>query len=742
MRKLVCFTVGFVLACAIGAWWQDPGLLIAGLVLMILSLSCFFFSRQNLKRAALMLFGTGVGLIWIFGFLALTVQPVKDYDNQKVFLEAEIMSFSEETETGIFAEGKVMLDGQSYRADIYLHKEISLVPGDTLKGTFSVKLARDSYSLGQGVLLKVYGAEDVFVSQVEVIPFSYTAPLLRQRLLELLEGLFPEDTKGFAQALLLGERDALSENDTLILQSSGISHVVAVSGMHISILFGLIYELCRKRKWLSAIAGIPVLLLFTAINGFTPSATRACIMQIVLLVSLLADREYDPISSLSFAVLVILAVNPFSILHPGFQLSAGSMLGIFLFSGRIYQYFMDPKRLGRFKAKSIPGRVSAVLMKSFSVTLGAMIFTIPICAYHFSVISILSPVTNLLVLGLITVIFYGVLLCVAAGCIWSAAGGFLAEIISYPIRAVMAVAGFLGNLPGATVNAKNIYMLLWLIFAYGLLLLFLLIKTRKPLLLGACVAAGFLAATVFSYFENHYRDFQMTVLDVGQGQCIILQNDDHCYVVDCGGSSGAQAALLASTTLKDYGFSRIDGLILTHFDQDHIGGVLNLLGKVEVGTIYVPVLEAQSEDSMQILETEIAPIQYVTGQWELPVGDGTITLFPAEKGANAQESGLCVLFQMENCDILITGDRSIRQEQLLLEQRSFPDLEILIAGHHGSGDATGLPLLSATTPEVVIVSSGSNSGYDHPDPEFLRRVESFGCTVLRTDEMGTIIIRR
>ena len=742
MRKLMWFTIGFAGACAIGTQWQDPVILLAGLLLIFLSLTGFFFSSKGLKKAAIALFGMGFGLLWVFGFLAITLQPAKTYHEQEMSLEVEVTNFSWDTENAAVAEGKVFLQGRTYPVEVYLYRQESLAPGDTLRGTFFLKLAQDPYSLGQGIILKLYGGEDVFVHKVDRISPVYLAPLLRDKLLNLLYDIFPEDTLGFAQAILLGKRDGLSDSDMLSLQSSGIAHVVSVSGMHVSILFGLVYELCRKRKWLTAAIAIPVLLLFAAMNGFSPSATRACIMQIILILSLLADREYDPMSSLSFAVLLILGSNPLSILHPGFQLSAGSMLGIFLVSGRVYRYAMDKSRLGRFPPKSMRGRICSMLMKSLSVTAGAMVFTIPFCAYHFSVISIVAPVANLLLLGIITVIFYGVMLCAVIGCFWTAAGSILAFVLSFLIRLVVTVAGFLGSMPLATVNAQNIYVILWLVFAYVLLLLFLLLRNRRPFLLGSCIVAGFLAAMLCSHLEKQYEGFQLTVLDVGQGQCIILQNEDFCYVVDCGGSSGSHAAMLAYTTLRDQGVDRIDGLILTHYDKDHIGGVRQLMSYMEADTLYLPLLEEIPEEGQRILEMDPSSVQYVTGQLILPADNGTVTLFPAEKDSVSAETGLCVLFQMENCDILITGDRNIRQEQLLLEQASLPDLEILIAGHHGSASSTGIPLLMATTPEVIIVSSGTNAGYNHPSPEFLRRVEDFGCTVLRTDELGTIMIRR
>jgi competence protein ComEC len=147
-----------------------------------------------------------------------------------------------------------------------------------------------------------------------------------------VESAFPADTAAFAKALLLGDSSGLNYELDTAFKLSGIRHIIAVSGLHVSILFSLMYILAGKRKVLTALLGIPVLFLFAAVAGFSPSIVRACVMQVLMIVAMLLDKEYDPPTALSFAVLLMLAVNPSAVTSVSLQLSVGCMMGIFMFS--------------------------------------------------------------------------------------------------------------------------------------------------------------------------------------------------------------------------------------------------------------------------------------------------------------------------------------------------------------------------------------------------------------------------
>ena len=233
----------------------------------------------------------------------------------------------------------------------------------------------------------------------------------------------------------------------------------------------------------------------------------------------------------------------------------------------------------------------------------------------------------------------------------------------------------------------------------------------------------------------------MTVLDVGQGQCILLQSGGRTYMVDCGGKGADGTADEAAQMLLSQGITKLDGVIITHFDGDHCAGTANLLTRVDADVVLLPVTEDESGVADAISSETKGNVYRVTEIVELTYSNVVITVIPSYMENSDNESGLCVLFQTENCAILITGDRNAFAERMLLRNIEIPDLDVLVVGHHGSKYSTGKELLEATKPETAIISVGENNPYGHPAQETLDRLIEFGCKVYRTDLHGTIIYR-
>lgn len=316
----------------------------------------------------------------------------------------------------------------------------------------------------------------------------------------------------------------------------------------------------------------------------------------------------------------------------------------------------------------------------------------------------------------------------------------LAWIVSWPIRFVLWVSKTLSAFPLAAVYTESIYIVIWLLCLYCLLVAYLLMKKKQPLLLTACGCLMLALALIASWLEPLKDDVRMTVLDVGQGQCILLQSEGKTYLVDCGGDSDTAAADLAAQTLLSQGISRLDGVILTHYDTDHAGGVAHLLERIGADALYLPTSMDKDGLSIQLLAYDDGAVILVEEKMQISFGQTLISLYPSQMATNSNESGLCILFQRNDCDILITGDRTDTGERELLRQVDLPDLEVLIVGHHGSKTSTCQELLDAAHADIAIISVGENS-YGHPTQEVLDRLETAGCTVYRTDISGTVIYR-
>ena len=747
MRKLVWFTIGFAAASAFCAYaWITESLYPLALAVLPLAAAALIGKRwfKPMCYAALALLGISAGLGWFQLYSDAYLSGANILHGQTADVTARITDYSYETDYGTGVDGVLYLDGKSYRARFYVSGSIDMEPGDILTGAFRFKVTtpegefRNSSYQGKGIFLIGYQVEDAELAKLAEPPKWAWPAMLRRALLELIEGAFPEDTAPFAKALLLGDRTDIDYETNTAFQVSGIMHIIAVSGLHVTILFALIYNLCFKRRWLVALLGLPALALFAVVGGFSPSILRACIMQALMILAMVFDREYDGPSELSFACLVMLLGNPLVITSVSFQLSVGCMIGIFLFQKRLFDYFLE--KLQGDKAPRFR-KLRYHIARSFSMTLSAMSLTTPLVAWYFGVVSLVGILTNLLTLWVISLIFYGIMLVCLTGWFWPAVGTAASWAVSWPIRYVLLVSKALASFPLAAVYTRSVYIVGWLVFSYLLFGLFLIMNQKNPGLFAGCVAMGLCLCIAASWIEPLTDSCRMTVLNVGQGQSIILQSEGKTWLVDCGGDYDEDAADLAARTLLSQGISRLDGVILTHFDRDHSGGIGYLLSRIDADSVFVPDYEDDAGVRAMLEERMPGQVYPVSKDLVLSFGITNITIFAPVVPDSGNESSLAVLFQSENCDILITGDRTGFGERMLLKTAGIPDLEILVAGHHGSKHSTCEELLAATTPEIVVISVGENH-YGHPAEEVLDRLEGCGCTVYRTDIHGNIIFRR
>ena len=479
MRKLMWFTLGFAAACALCAYlWLTELVLVPILIGVALFAASLVLSKwyKSLRCVAVVCLGCTVGLLWFHLYSVNYLSLAARLDEQIVETSAFCTDYSYETTYGTAVEGILVQEGKPLRAKFYLDEKLLLQPGDEIQGRFEYRVTTPDGSdeptahKGKGIFLLAYQEEELQIHKPDQLP-SWTIPArLRHALLEILDTTFPKDTAAFAKALLLGDRTGIDYKTNTNFKLSGISHVIAVSGLHVTILFTLINMLVFKRRWLVAAAGIPVLFLFAAVAGFSPSIVRACIMQCLMILAALLNKEYDGPTELAFSCLVMLLVNPLVITSVSFQLSVGCMVGIFLFNGRISTYLTE-SFLGK---KSRFFKVKRWLISSVSVTLSAMTLTTPLVAIYFGAVSLIGIFTNLLTLWVISFIFYGIMLVCLLWTFWPVAASFTAMVVAWPIRYVLGVSKLLARFPLSAVYTVSIYIVLWLIFCYVLLAVFLL----------------------------------------------------------------------------------------------------------------------------------------------------------------------------------------------------------------------------------------------------------------------------
>ncbi len=739
MRILMWFAAGFSAACGLGAYLYGQYLPTLAVLALLVSIGLFLFRGKPFVRiTAIAALGLCVGICWFLGFDRCTLRDARSVDGQICGLTVTALDYSTETEYGCGFTGEVRLGSHNYDVRVYLHSGETVQPGDLVNGQFLLKIhitpgEKPDYLSGNGIYLTAHQRSDGVQILSGTVQWRHYPQILRQKLLDILDKCIPGDAAGFAKALLLGDTSGIDYATDRAFQTTGISHVIAVSGMHVSILFSLLYVISGRHRLITAVLGIPVILVFAAVAGWTPSIVRAAIMQCLFIMALLLDRDYDPLTALGFAGLIMLLENPMVITSVSFQLSFACMVGIFLFYIPLQTFL-----LGKWKHCALRKAVAA----SAAVTISAMVFTTPLTALYFGSVSLIGVVTNLATLWLISIIFYGLIAVCTVYFLSSALAAALGGLLDAPIRMVLATAKLLSGVPLAAVYTESVYITVWLVFSYGLFFIHLLKRKKQTVLLSALAALGLCLSLCFSWAEPLLFECQVTAVDVGQGQCILLQSRGKTFLVDCGGSYGPTAADRAVRVLRSQGIGRLDGVILTHYDSDHTGGVEYLLQEIDTCSLYLPYTEDPDGVGMHLEEISGKTGTYISQDTVLSFGDTKLTVFAPISYESGNESSMCILFQTKNCDILITGDRGTQTERILLEHHDLPKLEVLVVGHHGAKTSTGQELLEKTVPEYAIISVGEENSYDHPAEETLERLRAFGCKILRTDSLGTVRFRR
>ena len=750
MRKLMWFTIGFAAACAAGAYVLDGvWIWMAGLFCLLGCVVSWAVHTKKTRMAAAILLGGMVGFVWFGGFNAYYLSIPRNFDGQTISATITASDYSYDYRNSRVFDGKLELEGKTYPVRCYSSDDRPVGPGDTLTGEFRLRytarggIQEETHHPGKGIYLLLYQRDEAIIQPLEELTWREYPAMWRQRIRKLIEEALPQDTVAFAKALLLGDSSELPYEVDRAFQVSGIRHVIAVSGLHVSILFAIIYMFFGRNRVLNALFGVPLLAVFAAIAGFTPSIVRACLMQVLMLLAQLTDKEYDPPSALAFAALVILGINPMAITSVSFQLSVSCMIGIFAFSEPLKGYIL---RFGKWKqqskGKSRKAKAIRWIVGCISITLSAMVTTTPLCAFYFGMVSIIGILTNLLTLWVVSFIFYGIMISCLVSCVWLPLGKGIGWCIAWPVRYVLTLSGTLAKFPLAAVYTDSVYITVWLIFSYVLLLAYFLLKKKYKGILASGIAVGLCVCLSLSWLEPRLDHTRMSVIAVGQGQCILLQQGKEQYLVDCGSDSPDWAADTAANFLLSQGIFHLDGVILTHYDADHAGGILQLLSSVTAERIYMPDT-VDSNGLRYVIENSYPDkITLLKDKTTLKLDGGIITLLPAESADSDNESSVCVLFQAEKCDILITGDRSAKGERQLLEQMELPQLELLVVGHHGSNESTSHDLLQATIPQLAVISVSADNPYGHPRQEVLDRLAQYGCQIHRTDLEGTIIFRR
>jgi competence protein ComEC len=557
------------------------------------------------------------------------------------------------------------------------------------------------------------------------------ADRLRARLAGTIAPGLEGDRRAVVAGVVLGEDESLSKELRDDFRASGLYHLLAVSGQNVALLAGgviLLAWLAGVSRWVGELAALAAIAAYVAAVGWQPSVVRAGVAGALTSLAWLVARPRDRWYFLLLGAAVLLAWNPYSLLEPGFQLSFTAVAAIFVAVPRVDR---------ALDGYPVPAWLRGVL----AVSVACGLATAPIVLFHFGSVPVYAVVSNalaapavgpLLGLALITSAVEPVSAAAAHGLAWL--NGWLAAYVATCARLVAA-------LPYAEVST----LALVAIGGVGLLLVVAL-RLRPPRgpRLAALAALSLLVLVGWRSWPGERAPppptgLRITVLDVGQGDGIVLQVPEGAVVVDQGPPEADVARQLSRI-----GVRRIAMLVLTHPQRDHIGGAEHVLEAHDVDTVLDPLLEVESPDEQEAMAAarrEDVPVvvaragqAYRLGRLRLRV------LWPEDAGSAGEdpnENATVLLASYGAVDILLPADA---ESNVTLPLRP-PRVEVLKVAHHGSAD-DGLPrLLELVRPEIAVISCGARNDYGHPAPSTVTALEDApNLDLYRTDEDGRVTI--
>ena len=687
------------------------------------------------RRAAVFLCLAGLAL----GFLLCGLQdvhrriPADALTGKDVSLAAEVLSYPEITSSGRLHGYTVRLDGSGLRAVLYTDTD-ALIPGDQIQCRAEVLRPAadrdfdfDRYLRAEDIWLTVFPSETPQITGHRK-SLSHSLSALSENIRTRISEALPGDAGGILTGVMLGGRSALSDAFSEAASVSGLSHMFAVSGMHLAVLAGVLLFFFRSRYAVFLL--IPLCGLFAVMTGLSPSVLRAAFVLILPLLAPWFSREGDRLNTLFFALTVLLIANPARIASLSLLYSFGAMLGLILYGDRLHRFFSASEE----KLPRLLRPVWRFLAAGTAAWLAATLFTLPITACVFRHLPLLGLPANLALVWTLPFLFIGGYVLYFLLLLFPSAGLFAAGLVRPLLSGLVKVVLFFGQ-SGFSLGLSEPALQIWFILAYIGLIICLIRPPHRPRLLWGAVNTGLLCAALLISVLPAAHSVRVDWLDVGIGQCVLLQDGKSSVLLDCGGDRAAETA---ADALSGANLAAADILILSHTDSDHSAGVIKLISEGRIRHLVLSSTAEEDETGAEIIAAARdanIPVTVLRQDLTLSFSSSNLTLFAADP--DSEQPCITVLLSAHGTDVFFAADISTEDELRLLRRGAIPDLDVLTVAHHGSKYGTSALFLSAAMPEEAIISVGENA-YGHPHPDTLSRLISAGADVHTTLSDGRL----
>lgn len=608
------------------------------------------------------------------------------------------------------------------------------------KGNFDEK----QFYQSQKIDFKFYGKNAEILKNCNT---EYENWILKQkeRIKKVYERNASEKTAGLLQTMLLGEKDCLDDEVKSLYQKAGLSHILAISGLHISLIGMSVYRTLKKlgiHIYVSAAISGAFVLTFGFLTGNAPQVQRAVLMFLVLMVGTIIGRSYDMLSALSVCAIFLLWNNPFLVGYAGFLLSFLAVMGI----GIVGTVFAGNNRKKKWKSKVLSN-------------LAIQLTTLPVLAYFYYEIPIYAMGLNLLLLPSVGVLLSVGLIGGIVGLRCNTISKLLLKLCEVLFFGYEKSCKFFLKLPGAVQivgqpSAKGITI-------YYLMLIMVCIgadgwnyvRRKKELTesetgkqTGKTIWILFgsvLLVSILVFYSGEKQQFQVQVLDVGQGDGIFIQDEDGTnFFVDGGSTDIRQVGTYRILpSLKAMGVKKIDVWFISHCDEDHINGCMEILESgYKVDMLVFSAYAVKNENYEKLTETankQGCKIRYLKEGEQIRTETMQFTQCASRTMAKTDDQNAAsMVLWMETKDFcgILTGDIGADQEQ----QLEVDKVTWYKAAHHGSKESNSQEFLERLHPEIATISCGIENRYGHPGKEAVLHMENSGAKIYDTRECGQI----
>lgn len=610
-------------------------------------------------------------------------------------------------------------------------------------------------------------------------PLRRAAVAARIHLEGVLKATLPPREAALMAGLLFGSRSELPDDIRQAFKTSGVFHLLAVSGGNVAMIVVPLLAALRRvglsRRGASG-AAIPFVVFFVFLTGAGPSVMRAGLMAVLVLLADVLRREKDAINSLGAAALLLLLWQPGLIFDIGFQLSAGATLGILLFARR-FEAWMSPRFQSVFGEKA-----GAWLASGLSVTFAAQALVEPISLFHFGAFSAIAPLANLMVLTLVEFTVQIGSIAVLVGLALVPVAWLINWLVRLGLFLLVFTTKATASVPGAYLEVGRL-PLVWVLVWYGVVAVLAGGRVRqwirarmhhvmdewriasRPQRTLAATLCGVLLATGVTWglaLAGPPDTLTVSFLDVGQGDAIVVEAPGgRTMLIDGGpaaapdlakGRSGYDAGEdVVLPYLAARGIGRLDYVVLTHPHQDHVGGIPAVLAEMEAGLVLDPGVAHDAQgyrDTRAIATRKSIPIRRPNAGEVLRLGPDVVleVLNPPRQpyqGTRSDENSNSIVLRLRyrRISLLLTGDMEEIVEEHLLAKGAPLQADLLKVAHHGSAYSSSPEFLAAVKPRFAVISMGRGNLFGHPDPGTVQRLQQAGAAVYRTDRHGTVIAR-